>query len=121
MEAGRLRHRISLWARAPLPDGDASGNYEGDFEVKLTRLSERTFLKQGETVIAARLSGRPIAVFKIRRDRETRLISTDWMLREEDAPPNTKGALPAYNVRSIEIDNEGRWLTLTCEGGVALG
>jgi SPP1 family predicted phage head-tail adaptor len=70
-----------------------------------------TFLRGGETVIAARLTGRQPAVVRVRASAATRAITTEWRMRDLRAGT-------VYAIRSIiETDNRA-YLDLTCESGV---
>lgn len=114
--AGRLKSRVRFEKRsAALPD--AYGTVEGDWVEQFTRRAEVKPLKGAESVIAARLQGRQPAVMVVRRDSETKAITTDW--RAVEIMP---GDERTYNIRGVDdMERDNRWITLLCEAGVADG
>lgn len=69
------------------------------------------FLRGGETVIAARLTGRQPAVVTVRASAATRLITTDWRMRDLRSGE-------VYAIRAIVPSDDRAYLELTCESGV---
>ncbi|MGV1900737.1 head-tail adaptor protein [Agrobacterium sp. 22-3674b3] len=108
--AGRLVERVAFDAR-PVED-DQHGNGEGAFAEKFQRRAGFTFLRGGEAVIAARLEGRQPVIVLVRSDAQTRLVDTDWQMR--DVRTST-----VYAVRSVIPSDDRQWLHITVESGVA--
>ena len=69
------------------------------------------YLRGGETVIAARLSGRQPAVVKIYATPETSQITPAWRMRDTDRDV-------VYNIRTIIPSDDPLYLELTVESGV---
>ena len=108
--AGRLVERVAFDAR-PAED-DQHGNIESDFVEQFQRRAGFTFLRGGEAVIAARLEGRQPVVVLVRSDSETRLVDTDWQMRDVRTSK-------VYAVKSIIPSDDRQWLHITVESGVA--
>ncbi|WP_421406831.1 phage head completion protein [Agrobacterium tumefaciens] len=108
--AGSLHERIAFEARAP--EDDQHGNVEGDFVEQFQRRAGFTFLRGGEAVIAARLEGRQPVVVLVRSDSETRLVDTDWQMRDVRTSK-------VYAVKSIIPSDDRQWLHIAVESGVA--
>lgn len=108
--AGDLFHRVAFDKRAP--EDDEHGNVEGEFVERFQRRAGFTFLRGGETVIAARLEGRQPVVVLVRSDTETRLVDTDWQMRDVRT-------LTVYAIKSIIPSDDRQWLHITVESGVA--
>lgn len=108
--AGDLFERVAFDVRSS--DDDGHGNYNGEFVEQFQRRAGFTFLRGGETVIAARLEGRQPVVVLVRSDSQTRMIDTDWRMRDVRTSV-------VYAVKSIIPSDDRLWLSITVEGGVA--
>lgn len=108
--AGQLIERVAFDAR--IAEDDEHGNVEGEFVERFQRRAGFTFLRGGETVIAARMEGRQPVVVLVRSDTETRLVDTDWQMRDVRTSS-------VYAVRSIIPSDDRQWLHITVESGVA--
>ena len=111
--AGVFNCQMEFQKRSLDETGDGAGNFEGDFETVFTEWVRRTFLRGGETVMAARLSGRQPAILRVRATVETREITTDWRL------VNSENEVEIWNVRSVEPSEDRAFIDLLCERGVA--
>lgn len=96
----------------PTSAADGLGGTESGWAEQFTAWAEVRFLRGGETVQAARLTGRQPAVVTIRDSAAAREITADWRMR--DARAGT-----VYNVRTIVPSDDRATLELTCESGVA--
>ena len=96
----------------PTAAADGSGGTEiGWTEMHACRAAF-LWLRGGETVQAARLTGRQPVVVTIWNCAAAREITPDWRMR--DARSGT-----VYNVRTIVPSDDRATLELTCESGVA--
>ena len=111
MPAGKLDKRVAFDAPVSTSNG-AGGTRRGwsASELATTRWSNIIWLRGGETVAAARLSGRQPVIVTVRRDSETLLIETDWRCRYD-------GMVGA--VRSIQPSDDRADLEIMVEFGVA--
>lgn len=114
MSGGRQRHVVAFDARATSSDGESDnlGRVEGEFQEQFTRHAEFVPRFGGEEVMASRLAGRQPVTIIVRKDSETRQITSDWRVRE-------LASGDIYNIRSI-VDPEQRrgYRDLLCEKGV---
>jgi head-tail adaptor len=113
LQAGQLLNRVRFETRGT-PVSDGAGNQVAAWETLCERAAKLTPVPgNSETVIQGRLTGAPIATITVRFDSLTRQITTDD--RATDIRNNV-----TYNIRSVEdIDGDRRWLTMTCQKGVA--
>lgn len=109
--AGAMDYRVAFDRPVDTPNGQG-GTLRGWSE-QLQAFAQFTFLRGGETVIAARLAGRQPVVVKIRASAAAALIQTDWRMRDVRSGQ-------AYNIRSIVPSDDRQFYQLTCEGGVAV-
>lgn len=114
-EVPQLYQRVAF--DRPSKAGDGHGGtvtgWAPDSEAIKVRAHFR-FLRGGEAVQAARLSGRQPIVVTIRSSALSRTISTDWRMRD-----TSTGA--EYNIRSGPVPTDSRqYLEFTVEGGVAV-
>lgn len=109
--AGDLHERVAFDSPALVTDG-YGGVEDGWTEEFICRAHYR-FLRGGETVQAARLSGRQPVVVTVRASSETAAITPAWRMRD-----TRTGTI--YNVRSIVRTEDRRFYELTCESGVAV-
>lgn len=106
--AGELRERVSF--EAPRGHEDGAGGVQQGFVEQFTVWAKRTALRRGETVMAARLQGSAVAVFRIRANPTTRAITSAWRCRHG-------GVL--YNIRGVELQPDRAFIDVLAEGGVA--
>lgn len=116
MSAGKLTERYTFAKRTDTstdsPAGDGYGNFEGSWSDQFTVWAERTFLRGGEDVLAARLEGRQPIILRIRRSSDTEQITTDW--RATDTRRSK-----VYNIRTVSETPDRQWIDLLVESGVA--
>lgn len=110
--AGSLYYKVALLKREQVDDGQ--GNTEGKFVEQFQTRAEFIHLRGGESVLAGRLQGKHTQVIRVRSSSNTRLISTDWMLRDVRTGKS-------FNIRDIEHEVNRQFIALTCESGVATG
>lgn len=110
--AGALYYKIAIDKRIDADDG--YGNTISSWQEQFTCRSEMIPLRGSESVIASRLQGKNIAVFRVRASSNTRTITTDNQLRDV-----RRGI--AYNIRAVEWEVNRQFIALTCESGVATG
>lgn len=110
--SGQLHYQVALLKREQVDDGQ--GNTEGKFVEQFQTRAEFIHLRGGESVLAGRLQGKHTQVIRVRNSANTRLISTDWMLRDVRTGKS-------FNIRDIEHEVNRQFISLTCESGVATG
>ncbi|ALJ98223.1 phage head-tail adaptor [Brucella inopinata BO1] len=111
--AGSLYYKVALLKREDVDDG--MGNTVGqEWVEQFQTRAEFIHLRGGEAVIAGRLQGKHTQVIRVRNSSNTRLISTDWMLRDVRTGKS-------FNIRDIEHEVNRQFIALTCESGVATG
>lgn len=111
-----LRSRVTFARRDDIADD--YGNTQGGWLDQFTVAAQIRPRLGGETVEAARLTGRQPVIIRVRRSAQTAQIRTDW--RATDARDGT-----VYNVRTAvdphQGDKErGRWVDMLAEAGVAV-
>lgn len=115
MTASDLRDRVAFEQQQAASDG--YGNAEGEFAEEFRRAAQIIPRLGGETVIAARLSGRQPVTIRVRQDSQTRQVDESWRVRDV-----RKGTI--YQIRS-KVDprqhatEHGMYIDLLCEAGVA--
>lgn len=110
MEAGKLDDRVAF--DAPTGSVTATGGQVTGWTEQIAAVwANIRYLRGGETVIAARLTGRQPAVVTLRSSAAARAITTDWRMRDLRS-----GVV--YAVRSIVRSDDRAYLELTCESGV---
>lgn len=110
VDAGLMNERFRFEKRGDVVDG--YGNFQGAWEDQFTVSGWRQDLRGGETVMAARLTGRQPAILTIYNSIQARAITTDWRavdVRNGDV----------WNIRSISRDEDRACLEFLCERGVA--
>ena len=110
--SGQLHYQVALLKRENIDDGQ--GNTEGKFVEQFQTRAEFIHLRGGESVLAGRLQGKHTQVIRVRNSSNTRMISTDWMLRDVRTGKS-------FNIRDIEHEVNRQFIALTCESGVATG
>ncbi len=108
--AGALRNRLAFDKRGTADDG--LGNKVGPFAEQFAVLGELRALRGSEAVIAGRLEGRNTFGVYVRSSGRTRLISTDWRMRDVK-----RGTV--YAIRAVDAVSDPLWVYLTVESGVA--
>lgn len=116
MSGGRLRHRLKFQRRSAI--GDGAGNKVGawaDIVGMSDWAGEITPLRGNERVDASKLQGTATVEIRVRGCPETLAITVADRVQDI-----RKGVM--YNIRHIENrDMRDRYLTLTCETGIADG
>lgn len=110
--AGSLYYKVALLKRENVDDG--MGNEVGQWVEQFQTRAEFIHLRGSEAVMAGRLQGKHTQVIRVRNSSSTRLISTDWMLRDVRTGKS-------FNIRDIELEVNRQFIALTCESGVATG
>ena len=110
--SGQLHYQVALLKREQFDDGQ--GNTQGKFVEQFQTRAEFIHLRGSEAVMAGRLQGKHTQVIRVRNSSNTRLISTDWMLRDVRTGKS-------FNIRDIEHEVNRQFIALTCESGVATG
>lgn len=108
-QAGKLRKRIEFQVRGDVDDG--YGNViSGPFETKFETSASFKFLRGGETVMAARLTGKQTSIITVRQSVDLRSIDTSWRIKSGDV---------LWNIRTIaDPDDRGAWFEILAESGV---
>ncbi|MDH6265534.1 SPP1 family predicted phage head-tail adaptor [Rhizobium sp. SG_E_25_P2] len=107
---GALNERVTL-SRPVAQENDYGGSVDG-FETVTTVAAKFTPMRGGETLIAARLTGRSVVVARIRASTLTRQARPDWRLTDARAAT-------VYNIRDVILSDDRAYLDLLCESGVA--
>lgn len=110
MKSTDLSHRVAFDMAIATPNGQG-GTKKGWSEQFQSRANFR-FLRGGETVIGARLSGRQPVVVTIPSHQKARDVTPEWRMR--DARDGT-----VYNIRTAIPSDDRRWVEITAESGVA--
>ena len=108
MVSGFLRESVTF----DQPTFDSDGVQTGwSVSVYACRAGFR-YLRGSEAVMAARLDGRQPIVATIRRSPAADTIAPDWVMK--DARRGT-----TYNIRTVILSDDRRWIEITAESGVA--
>lgn len=105
-----MEERVGFYI--PRESADGMGGTEDGWQKKFEAFAHFRYLRGGETVLAARLSGVQPIVATIETCRDAREVTTDWHMRDMQ-----NGTV--YNIRSIVPSDDKAWIELTCESGVA--
>lgn len=108
--AGPLDQRVAFDKQSATSDG--AGGTTTAFAEQFTCSAAFKHLRGGEAVMAGRLAGKHALVATVRRYSETRLIGTDWRMRDARTGE-------VYNIRDISPTKDRAFLELLCESGVA--
>lgn len=108
--AGQLYQSVEFHVMTKIPDGQ--GGYMEVPQVITTRANFR-FLRGGEVVLAARLSGKQPVVATVRLNSQTRRISPDSTMK--DLRTGVR-----YNIRSVVSTDDRQFLEVTAESGVTI-
>lgn len=115
MHAGAMRERVRFQRRRP--DKDQWGNVEGEWATLAERAAQIRPMKGGEAIEAGKLEGRAPVEIVVRWCHT--LGSGASALVTDDRVVDVRSGR-AFNIRSVENrDQRRRFLTLTCEAGVA--
>lgn len=117
----RLHERIAF--DSPSPQSDGQGGMISGWTEEFEADAGFTWLRGGETVMAARLAGRQPLVMRVRKSSNTDQVTTGWRIRNTrngafDSSGSWTG--PVYNIRSIVPTDDRRWYDITAESGVAV-
>ena len=96
---------------APVSQSDGQGGAEQGWAQQYVCHAAFRYLRGGETVQQARLSGRQPVVATIRQSDAALAIGVDWRMRDVRS-----GTI--YNIRTIVPSELRHYLELTCESGV---
>jgi len=110
--AGSLYYKVALDKREDVDDG--MGNTVSGWQEQFQTRAEFIHLRGSEAVMAGRLQGKHTQVIRVRVSSNTRLITTDFRVRD------TRRNI-AFNIRDIEWETNRQFISLTCESGVATG
>ncbi len=110
MTAGPLRERVIFEAQGSASDG--AGGTTTAWADQFERWAEYIHLKNGESVMAGRLTGKHSQVVKVRAETATRAVTTDWRLRD-------KRSGQVFNIRDITLTKDRAFFEMLCESGVA--
>ena len=109
--AGSLRERVAFQARSVEDDGYGN-TVTGDFANVFTAAASYTYLRGGESVMAARLSSKQPIVVRVRTCAAARAVTTDYRIK--DTRTNI-----VMNIRTIAPTVDGFIDFLTEAGEVA--
>ncbi|MEX4006937.1 phage head closure protein [Neoaquamicrobium sediminum] len=110
-DAGALRDRVAFDKRGTVDDG-MGNSVAGPFEEQFSVRAELRALRGSEAVIAGRLEGRNTFGVYVRPSIKTRLITSDWRMRD-----TRRGTV--YAIRTVDAVTDPLWIYLTVESGVA--
>lgn len=110
MKSGKIYHAVALDAPGNTDDG-YGGTVDGWTE-QFTARAGIMYLKGGEAVQAARLTGTQSAIVTLRASAASRAVKTTWRLRDTRLSR-------VYNVREVKITDDRKYVELLCESGVA--
>lgn len=120
---GDLRERVYL--DKPTQTDNGRGGFELGWAPQFERNAHVRYLRGGEGVQAARMSGKQPAVFTVRSDPQTKLVDTGWRLRDArlqtldlDLQPLSHRGL--YNITSAIESDDRAWIEITAVSGVGI-
>lgn len=111
-DAAQFHSMLAFDKRAPVDDG--YGNTVGGWVEQFQTHAAVTFLRGGETVMAARLESRSPAVIRLRASANAALLSGDW--RARDMRNGT-----TFNIRQVTRDPTRSFVDCLAETGVVAG
>lgn len=110
MTAGNMTRRFRFQPRSG--QKDRFGAMKTDFGDGIGPVwAHMRYLRGGEAVIASRLEGKQPAVVTVRASSQTRQITPEWRMLDEDGTP--------FAIRAIVPTQDRALLEITVEGGVA--
>lgn len=110
VRAGKLLERVALEKRQKVDDG--AGNKRSDFQKQFERRADFIYTRGSETVSGDGLTAQASFKVKLRKDSQTKLITTAWQLR--DARRGT-----VYAIREADVLTQRDSVFLTVVSGVA--
>lgn len=110
--SGQLFYKVALDKREDVDDG--FGNTVGQWVEQFQCRAAYHHLRGSESVIASRLQGKHIQAVKVRANSKTKLVTSDWRLR--DLITGT-----SFNVREAVANIDRQFIDLLVESGVADG
>lgn len=114
MKASDMYYRVFFDAPSEAPDGYGGVEIGWDTDNAVEAYANFRFLRGGEAVQAARLSGKQPAVVTIHNFADARQITSDWRMRDARSGK-------VYQVRTDPImTDDRRFLEVTVESGVAV-
>lgn len=114
MNAGDLYRSVVFEAPTNAPDGHGGTEVGWDATGGIRERAHFKFLRGGETVQAARLSGRQPVVVTVRNHPSILAINAGWRMRDLETGKS-------YNVRTDPVRTDDRvWAEILVEGGVAI-
>jgi len=109
--AGQMRDLMSFQSREVLNDGYGN-RVAGDFVERFRDNAKITNLRGSESVMAARLDSRNVALMQVRTSQQMGTVTTDW--RVVDVRRGVE-----YNIREIHQDRSTAIYEMMIETGVA--
>lgn len=106
--AGSLYEKITFSTITEVPDGH--GGFD-EVQTSFTVRANIRYLRGGETVQAARLTGKQPVVVTVRRSSQTAALTTDDKMK--DARTGTE-----YQIRAIVPTEDRQFMEITAESGV---
>lgn len=110
-QSGDLDRRVKFSQPTVTPDGYA-GQVDG-FAERFTVWGKIMYLRGTEAVQQARLQSRQPIVLTVRNSSVTNSVTAEWIAQDV-------GRGVDYNIRTIVPTDDGAFLELTCESGVAV-
>ena len=110
MKTGTLYHSVAL--DAPNTADDGYGGTVDGWSEQFTARAGIMYLKGGETVQAARLTGTQTAIITLRASAASKAVNATWRLRDTRLSR-------VYNVREAKLTDDRKFIELLCESGVA--
>ena len=108
--AQELSHRVAFGDRVEVDDG--YGNTRGEFQAKFTRWAALRHRGGSESVMASRLEGRNVLGVYVRKDTETRTITSDWRMMDETGTE--------YAINIVDAVTDRRFVYIQAQSGVAV-
>lgn len=106
----KLQERVAFEQKQPSSDG--GGGTQSNWTEQFQEFAEYIHLRGGEAVQAARLSGRHTQVIRVPASSLSRAATTEWRIRDTRTGEY-------YNIRDIEPETNRKFISFTCERGVA--
>ena len=113
-KSGLFTRALRFESPAPLPEGDAAGNFEVGWQERCTVSASVQPRVMGEAVIAARLTGRQPVTITVRRSAATAEIGPGW--RAVDV---RSGVVYAVTSPPADMAQDGATLEIMATAGVA--
>ena len=106
--SGQLIDKITFSTITEVPDGHGGFN---EVQTSFTVRANIRYLRGGETVQAARLTGKQPVVVTVRRSSQTAALTTDDKMK--DARTGTE-----YQIRAVVPSEDRQFIEITAESGV---